>query len=94
MSRKAVLERTLGKKAAKKFLPKPLTLTLPSEFIDQLVTIELSKTHASLTTDLKARKAGKGISIFEADKDQDVALIQEHLRALETVARYYGASLK
>jgi len=94
MSRKAVLERTLGKKAAKRFLPKAVTLELPCEFIDQVVGVELAKTHGSLTADLKARKASRGIAIFDIDKARDVELLQEHLRAFETVAKYYGVSLK
>lgn len=94
MSRKAVLERTLGKKAAKKFLPKPIALELPTEFIDQVVGMELTKAHGSLTTDLKARKRGSGIALFDADRDRDVEIIQSHIQAFETVARYYGIYLK
>lgn len=97
MTRKAVLERTLGKKAAKKFLPKvpkELKLELSCELIDQIVSAELKKVHESLTKDLKSRKAGKGIAIFSTDKDEDLAEMSAHLRAIETVARYYGVTLK
>ena len=94
MTRKAVLERMLGKKAAKKFVPKSVALELPVEFIDQVIAVELIKTHGSLTKDLKARKRGQSIALFDTDKDRDIAILQEHLSAFETVARYYGVSLK
>ena len=97
MSRKAVLERTLGKKAAKRFLPKvtqELKLELSCELVEQIMQAELSSIHGSLTKDLKSRKAGKGIAIFDLDKDRDIAEISTHLRAIETVARYYGVTLK
>jgi hypothetical protein len=97
MSRKAVLERTLGKKAAKRFLPKvtqELKLELSCELVEQVMQVELRSIHGSLTKDLKARKAGKGIAIFDPDKDRDIAEISNHLNAIETVSRYYGVSLK
>jgi len=97
MSRKAVLERTLGKKAAKRFLPKitnELKLELSCELVEQIMRSELSSIHGSLTKDLKARKAGNGIAIFDPDKNRDIAEMSAHLSAIETVARYYGVSLK
>ena len=97
MTRKAVLERTLGKKAAKKFLPKTpkaLTIELPTDLLEQVVVAELTKTYDSLTTDLKARKAGKGIAIFDLDKELDIKTLEGHLFCFETVLKYYGASLK
>jgi hypothetical protein len=93
MSRKAVLERMLGKKAAKRFVPKPIALGLPTEFIDQVVGVELAKAHGSLTKDLRARKRGSSIALFDTDKDRDVEIIQSHLQAFETVAGYYGVPL-
>ena len=66
MSRKAVLERTLGKKAAKKFLPvpkkqvaTPVTLEVDCDLVEQVVVQELIGLHTSLSRDLKDRKAGK-----------------------------------
>ena len=99
MNRKAVLERTLGKKAAKRFLAKQpkeesITLELPTDLLDQIVVAELIRTHESLTTDLKARKAGKGIAIFDLDKELDIKTLEGHLFCFETVLKYYGVSLK
>jgi len=67
MNRKAVLERTLGKKAAKKFLPEtpknqassPVSLEIESNVIEQIVLQELVYLRTSLMRDLKDRKAGK-----------------------------------
>lgn len=99
MSRKAVLERTLGKKAAKRFLDKQpkaesVTLELPTELLEQVVIAELTGTYQSLTTDLAARKKGKGTAIFELDKELDIKTLEGHLFCFETVLKYYGASLK
>jgi len=99
MSRKAVLERTLGKKAAKRFLAKQpkeesVTLELPTDLLDQIVVVELTRTYQSLTTDLAARKKGNGTAIFELDKELDIKTLEGHLFCFETVLKYYGASLK
>lgn len=98
MTRKAVLERTLGKKAAKKFLPPPkkpevdlVKLLENSDVFDALVRAELLKVHQALTMDLKGRKAGRfNYGIFEADKELDIETIERHLEAIELVARYFS----
>ena len=97
MSRKAVLERTLGKKAAKKFLsaePKKaahstVSLEVEADVIEQIVIQELVGLHTSLSRDLKDRKAGKPIGIFDMDKDIDIATLNGHIFAVETVLKYY-----
>jgi hypothetical protein len=99
MSRKAVLERTLGKKAAKRFLAKQpkeesVTLELPTDLLDQIVVAELIRTYEALTTDLAARKKDNGMAIFELDKELDIKTMEGHLFCFETVLKYYGASLK
>jgi hypothetical protein len=97
MNRKAVLERTLGKKAAKKYLvqePKneassTVSLEIEADVIEQIVIQELVGLHTSLARDLKDRKAGKKIGIFDMDKDIDIATLNGHLFAVETVLKYY-----
>lgn len=97
MSRKAVLERTLGKKAAKKFISKApkkppatsVTLEVDCDLVEQVVVQELISLHASLSRDLKSRKAGKKIAVFDHDKDIDIATLNGHLFAIETVLKYY-----
>ena len=98
MSRKAVLERTLGKKGAKKFLPETpkneasatVSLEIESDVLDQIVLQELVSLRTSLMRDLKDRKAGKKIAIFELDKELDIATLNGHIFAVETVLRYYA----
>lgn len=99
MTRKAVLERTLGKKAARKFIPKApkkpeidlVKLLENSDVFDALVRAELLKVHQALTMDLEGRKTGRfNYGIFESDKDLDIETIEQHLRALELVARYFS----
>ena len=97
MSRKAVLERTLGRKQAKKFIPKApkkadfetVFLEMRPELVEQIVAQELAKLHADLKQDLKDRQAGKRISIFDHDRQVDISMIEGHLFAIETVLRYY-----
>ncbi len=98
MTRKAVLERTLGKKAAKKFLPTPkkpevdlVKLLQSSDLLDLMIQAELTKVHGSLLKDLAGRKAGRFPNgIFEADKDLDIETIERHIDALELVVRYFS----
>lgn len=98
MTRKAVLERTLGKKAAKKFLPSPkkpevdlVKLLQSSDLLDQLVQVELTKVRGSLLKDLAGRKAGRFPNgIFESDKELDIETIEQHIDALELVIRYFS----
>ena len=97
MSRQAVLERTLGKKAAKKFISrepkKPafstVSLEVDGHLIEQIVFQELLSLRASLAHDLKERKADRKIAIFHQDKELDIASLKGHLFAIETVLKYY-----
>ena len=97
MNRKAVLERTLGKKAAKKFLPKEpkkdgfssVSLEVDADIVEQIVVQELIGLHTTLSRDLADRKAGKGTAVFEKDKDLDIATLEGHMFAVETVLKYY-----
>lgn len=94
MNRKAVLERTLGKKAAKKYLPKQeasstVSLEVDGHIVEQIVVQELIGLHRLLSHDLKDRKSGKGTAVFDLDKDTDIATLNGHLFAVETVLRYY-----
>lgn len=98
MSRKAVLERTLGKKNAKKFLPETpkneasstVSLEVESDVIEQIVLQELVYLRTSLMRDLRDRKGGKKIAIFDQDKELDIATLNGHIFAVETVLRYYA----
>ena len=97
MNRKAVLERTLGRKVAKKFLPKEpkkeafssVSLEVDGHIIEQIVVQELIGLHRLLSRDLKDRKTGKGTAVFDLDKDIDIATLEGHIFAVETVLKYY-----
>jgi len=99
MTRKAVLERTLGKKAARKFIPKApkkpevdlVKLLQSSDLLDLMIQAELTKVHGSLIKDRAGRLAGRFPNgIFESDKDLDIETIERHLDALELVIRYFS----
>jgi hypothetical protein len=98
MTRKAVLERTLGKKAAKKFLPEPkkpevdlVKLLQSSDLLDLMIQAELTKVHGSLIKDRAGRLAGRFPNgIFESDKALDIETIERHIDALELVLRYFS----
>ena len=68
-----------------------MKVELQSECITAIVRADLMSVRKSLRADLKRRKAGHklGIGIFSNDKDDDVAEIQRHIAALDTVIRYY-----
>ena len=58
--------------------------------IDGIVKQQLHSLRDNLKDDLKRRKEGTGIAIFEVDKTTDIALIKEHVEAFNLILRYYG----
>ena len=66
-----------------------MKVELQSECITAIVRADLMSVRKHLRTDLKRRKADHGLAIFSNDKDQDVAEIQRHIAAFDTVIRYY-----
>lgn len=67
-----------------------VTVELDWDTVDGIVKKELASLKNNLKEDLKRRKAGTGIAIFETDKDADVKLINEHIKAFDMVLKYYG----
>jgi len=67
-----------------------VTVELDWDTVDNIVKQELASLKDNLKDDLKKRKAGKGIAVFETDKTLDVALIKEHIEAFDLVLKYYG----
>ena len=61
-----------------------------SHGLDAIVRSDLKSVLHSLKRDLKARKSGKGVGIFDTDKAKDVAEIQRHIDAFKIVLKYYG----
>ena len=66
-----------------------MKVELQAECISGIVRADLMSIRKNLRDDLKRRKAGHKLGIFSNDKDQDVAEIQRHIAALDTVIRYY-----
>jgi hypothetical protein len=69
---------------------KKVMVELDWDTVDNIVKQELLSGKDSLTQDLKKRKNGTGMAIFEVDKTTDVALIKEHIEAFNLILRYYG----
>lgn len=67
-----------------------VTVELDWDTVDNIVKKELISLKANLKEDLKKRKAGKGMAIFETDKTLDIALIKEHIEAFNVILKYYG----
>ena len=67
-----------------------VTVELDWDTVDNIVKQELANLRANLKEDLKKRRAGKGMAIFETDKTLDVALIKEHIEAFDLILKYYG----
>lgn len=60
------------------------------EGVNDIVRSELQEVLKLLKLDLKNVKNGSGISIFHADRDEDIAEIKRHIEAFKTVLKYYG----
>ena len=69
---------------------KKVTVELDWDTVDNIVKQELVSLKDNLKEDLKRRKKGTGIAIFDTDKTIDVALIKEHIEAFDTILKYYG----
>lgn len=63
---------------------------LDYDTIDGIVKQQLRSLRDNLKDDLKRRKEGTGIAIFEVDKTTDISLIKEHVEAFNLILRYYG----
>jgi ribosomal protein S8 len=67
-----------------------VTVELDWDAVDSIVKQEMLSHRKNLKEDLKKRKNGTGIAIFDTDKTADVALIKEHIEAFNLILRYYG----
>ena len=67
-----------------------VTVELDWNTIDGIVKQELVSLKDNLEQDLKKRKKGTGMAIFDTDKTTDVALIKEHIEAFKLILKYYG----
>lgn len=60
------------------------------EGVNDIIRSELKETVKLLKLDLKNVKNRSGISIFHADRDEDIAEIKRHIEAFNIVLKYYG----
>ncbi len=67
-----------------------VTVELNWDAVDDIVKQELISCRTNLKDDLKRRKKGTGLAIFETDKDTDIALINDHIKAFDIVLKYFG----
>jgi hypothetical protein len=67
-----------------------VTVELDWDTVDNIVKQELASLKDNLEQDLKKRKKGTGMAIFDTDKTTDVALIKEHIEAFNVILKYYG----
>lgn len=67
-----------------------VTVELDWDTVDNIIVAQLKDGLKSLQLDLENRKAGHGMAIFDKDRALDVAYMKEHIKAFETVIKYYG----
>lgn len=101
MSKKAVLEKVMGKARATKIQPRQLTPALQKldegftalidEVIEPLMVRRMEDAIATLQKDRKLRAKGQGTPVFFIDKDNDVQKLDEYIKALQTVVSYYSS---
>jgi len=61
--------------------------------IDKITVNSLKELRNLLENDLKLRKEGTGMAIFDTDKDKDLKLLKSYIKAFETVIKYYAGDL-
>ena len=70
-----------------------LEVDLDYDQADKIAVENLRALAANLQYDLRSRKEGTGMAIFDADKDKDIKLLKEHIKAFKTVIKYYAGDL-
>ena len=60
------------------------------EQLDDVLCAKLKSLIKLLQDDLKRRKEGTGMAIFDTDLDTDVKIMKDHIKAFKTVLKYYG----
>lgn len=67
-----------------------MMVDIEMELVEEIVKHELYSVLNSLQKDYRDRKAGVGISIFDLNKDKDLAEIDKHIKAFKLILKYYG----
>jgi hypothetical protein len=67
-----------------------LKIDFDEDQLDKLLHAKLKSLMKLLQYDLKRRKEGTGMAIFDTDLDTDVKIMKDHIKAFKTVLKYYG----
>jgi hypothetical protein len=67
-----------------------ITVELDYDTVDGIIRKELYNAYQFLRNDLELRCAGKGMAIFDIDKEKDIQEITDHLYCFEKVLAYWG----
>ena len=67
-----------------------ITVEIDYDAADKIVVANLSSMLECLENDYELRKEGRGMAIFEHDKDEDLKLLKKHIKSFKTVLKYYG----
>ena len=67
-----------------------VTVEIDIDAADKIVVANLSSMLELLENDYELRKEDRGMAIFEKDKDEDLKILKEHIKAFKTVIKYYG----
>ena len=57
---------------------------------DKIAAANLSSMLECLENDYELRKEGRGMAIFEKDKEEDLKILKKHIQSFKTVLKYYG----
>lgn len=68
-----------------------VTVELDCDTVDNIVRQELAQSMDGMAEDLMARRDGTGMAILDMDKDKDIELMSEHLKAFLLVHNYFSA---
>lgn len=67
-----------------------IKIDFDDEQLDDVLCAKLKSLMKLLQDDLKRRKEGTGMAIFDTDLDTDVKIMKDHIKAFKIVLKYYG----
>lgn len=67
-----------------------IKIDFDDEQLDDVLCAKLKSLMKLLQYDLKRRKGGTGMAIFDTDLDTDVKIMKDYIKAFKTVLKYYG----
>ena len=67
-----------------------VTVEIDMDAADKIVVSNLNCMLECLENDYELRKEGRGMAIFEKDKEEDLKILKKHIKSFKTVLKYYG----